>query len=117
MRTTLIAVVALAGCMDVGMPGDPGEGSGSNGGSGSDHGSGSGSGSGGVDPRVCERALNVPTSGRPVELMPADKLAALAADLPCVNGGPLRDVLESADTMWYSHDDIVPGYQDSFGDN
>jgi hypothetical protein len=59
----------------------------------------------------------VPLSGRPVDLMPPSRLAEIAARMPCLAPGSLRDVIESAHTFWYDKKSLTPGYQDSFGDN
>jgi hypothetical protein len=68
-----------------------------------------------VDP--CATPLVVPTGGRPVDVMAPARLAEIAARLPCVDVGRVRDAIESADTIWYDKGSLVPGYQDSFGDN
>lgn len=68
-----------------------------------------------VDP--CATPLAIPTTGRAVELMPQGELAAIAARMPCVAPGTLRDVIESPATYWYDKRSLIPGYQDSFGDN
>jgi hypothetical protein len=68
-----------------------------------------------VDP--CATPSNVPSSGRPVDVMPPARLAELAARMPCIADGWLRDTIESADTVWYDKLSLTPGYQDSFGDN
>src|SRR5262245_31807393 len=70
-----------------------------------------------IEPASCDRRVVLPPTGRPVELMTSSEIATVEALLPCVTAGPLRDMLESTDTMWYAKTDIVPGYQDSFGDN
>lgn len=54
---------------------------------------------------------------RPVDLMPADRLALVASRMPRIADPWLKGVLESPDTCWYDKHSIVPGYQDSFGDN
>jgi hypothetical protein len=68
-----------------------------------------------VDP--CATAVAIPTTGRPIDLMPADKLAAIAARVPCIATGSTRDIIESPRTLWYDKHSLTPGYQDSFGDN
>ena len=68
-----------------------------------------------VDP--CTDPVVIPTSGRAVDLMPIAKLAAIASRAPCVEPGELRDTLESTQTFWYDKHSLIPGYQDSFGDN
>ena len=57
----------------------------------------------------------VPSSGRPVELLPAGELAGYVERLPCIADGELVAILESPDTMLYTHASIIPGYQDSYG--
>jgi hypothetical protein len=81
-----------------------------------DDGDGMGSGS---DPDVdpCATAVAVPLSGRPVDLMPASRLAEIAARMPCIAPGGLRSTIESTRTLWYDKKSLTPGYQDSFGDN
>jgi hypothetical protein len=60
----------------------------------------------------------VPTgTGRPVDMFPKDRLTHLAARMPCIGDTALVSLLESMDTMWYDETVIVPGYQDSCGDN
>jgi hypothetical protein len=68
-----------------------------------------------VDP--CAMPVGVPIPGRALDLMPQDRLAQIAARMPCVPPGALRDTLESTATLWYDHASLTPGYQDSFGDN
>lgn len=66
----------------------------------------------------CDRNVQIPLGAdRPLDIMSADRLASVAARMPCVTDPYLRGILESADTMWYDKHSIVPGYQDSFGDN
>ena len=75
---------------------------------------------GGDDPRVvdpCTDPVVIPTSGRAVELMPTARLALIASRAPCLPPGELRDAFESTHTFWYDKHSLVPGYQDSFGDN
>lgn len=105
----LVAAVILAACSGVVPPG--------------------GGPAGDDDPMATPDAAEVPAvdpcatpvvpaiTGRPVELMPAAELATLAARLPCVGPGGLRDTLESPRTMFYDKTTMIPGYQDSFGDN
>lgn len=72
------------------------------------------------DPAVTDPCLTpttIPTTGRELELMPPARLATIAARLPCVPAGALRDTIESAATFWYDKTSLTPGYQDSFGDN
>ena len=96
---------------------DPGAdgGSGIGDGLGADAGAGAGGGEIG-DPAMFETDVPLDT-GRPVELMARDDLATIAARIPRVADDFVRGVLESPDTMWYDRRSIVPGYQDSFGDN
>jgi hypothetical protein len=54
---------------------------------------------------------------RPVDIMAIDRLSMVAARMPCVGDAGLRGILESPDTMWYDSKSIIPGYQDSYGDN
>lgn len=62
------------------------------------------------------RRPNVPVDGaRPVEIMPVDRLRDVASRMPQVADPELLAILESADTMWYSKQSIIPGYQDSAG--
>ena len=68
-----------------------------------------------VDP--CAVPLTIAVSGRPIELMPSDRLAAIAGRAPCVAETSLRAILESPRTLWYDKQSLTPGYQDSFGDN
>ena len=68
-----------------------------------------------VDP--CASPVVIPTTGRPIDLMPPAKLAEIASRVPCIGAGPLRDALESTQTLWYDKHSLIPGYQDSFGDN
>src|SRR5262249_43527383 len=65
----------------------------------------------------CAVPVAIPTTGRSLDLMPPDRLALLASRAPCVPPGALRDVLESTRTLWYDKKSLIPGYQDSFGDN
>ena len=57
------------------------------------------------------------TVAKPVPLMSAEKLAQLGARLPCIKDKSLRRVLEHPDTIFYDKTTMIPGYQDSFGDN
>lgn len=68
-----------------------------------------------IDP--CETAIAIPLAGRPVDIMPPARLEGFAARMPCIDHGRARDAIESADTIWYDKHSLVPGYQDSFGDN
>lgn len=64
------------------------------------------------------RAPSIPIAGsRPVDIMSRDRLTKVAARAPRIDDAWLLGVLEADDTMWYDHDSIAPGYQDSFGDN
>jgi len=65
----------------------------------------------------CAVPVEIPTTGRPIDLMPADRLAAIATRAPCLPAGHLRDLIESPRTLWYDKQSLTPGYQDSFGDN
>jgi hypothetical protein len=68
-----------------------------------------------IDP--CATPVVIPTTGRPVVMMPPARLAEIAARVPCIGPGPLRDIVESSATYWYDKHSLIPGYQDSFGDN
>lgn len=110
VRIGWVAIVALgAGC----VVGDPAGGGGDDGGD--DDAPATPDAGVVVDP--CATPVAVPTSGRPVDVMPPARLAEIAARLPCIAPGPLREVLESPDAIWYDRASLVPGYQDSFGDN
>ena len=52
---------------------------------------------------------------RPLDVMPVERLAQIAPRLPRVADDALRALLESEDTLWYDRHSIIPGYQDSFG--
>jgi hypothetical protein len=109
MRAQAITFVLLSACAaEPGGPLDP------PGGGGDGDGSGTGS-DGDADP--CATAVSVPLSGRPLDLMPPAKLADVASRMPCIAPGALRDIVESPSTFWYDKHSLVPGYQDSFGDN
>jgi len=65
-----------------------------------------------------DHEVDVPLDAdRPVDIMARSRLSKVASRMPHVADSWLHDVLESGDTMWYDHQSIVPGYQDSFGDN
>ena len=101
-----------------GLGGDPGGGA-ADGSAGIGDGLGVDAGPGGgmiADPAMFETDVPLDT-GRPVELMSREQLARVAARVPRVEDDFVRGVLESADTVWYDRRSIVPGYQDSFGDN
>jgi hypothetical protein len=69
-------------------------------------------------PMPPDYSVNVPVDAdRPVDIMPPSRLGMIAPRMPHVADPWLRDVLESPDTMWYDRLSIIPGYQDSFGDN
>ena len=73
---------------------------------------------GGAEGGATTRDTRVPVDGaRPVDIMARDRLSRVAARAPRIADPWLRAVFESVDTMWYDHGSIVPGYQDSFGDN
>jgi hypothetical protein len=116
MKGTMRAVCVLGALAAAGCSGEIG-GGGDDGGDDAPDAGGDPTPDAGDEPAACDRAVMVPAAGRPTELMPAGELAAVAALMPCVTAGPLRDVLESTDTMWYGKTHIIPGYQDSFGDN
>ncbi len=54
---------------------------------------------------------------RPVEILPESIVSDLLSRMPPVWDPWLRDILDSSDTMWYDRSVIVPGYQDSYGDD
>lgn len=54
---------------------------------------------------------------RPVEILPESKVTQILLNLPPIDDAALHDVLDSPDTMFYDRTTIVPGYQDSYGDN
>ena len=73
---------------------------------------------GGEPVAPCDAAVTVdPAAARPAAMMPADRLAHVASRLPRVACGWLHDAIEDPDTMWFDRHSIIPGYQDSFGDN
>ncbi len=56
-----------------------------------------------------------PQATRILDIMPIDRLARVAARLPALTDPALAALLESPDTLWYDRHSLVPGYQDSFG--
>ncbi len=111
MRATTIAFVLLTAC--AADPGGQGMPAGDD-----DGGDGSGSGSStDPDPDPCATPVTIPLTGRPLDLMPPARLADIAARVPCIAPGAVRDVIESPRTFWYDKQSLTPGYQDSFGDN
>ncbi|MBY0371839.1 hypothetical protein K2X33_14235 [bacterium] len=60
---------------------------------------------------------NFPLPPRPVTIMPESEVSAILAKMPVMYDPWLASVIHSRDTMWYDKKSIVPGYQDSFGDN
>jgi hypothetical protein len=72
---------------------------------------------GGAAPSPEDTRVDVPLDGRPLDIMPRTDLGDVAARMPRIADPWLRSVLESTDTLWYDRRSIVPGYQDSFGDN
>ncbi|MCB0417763.1 MAG: hypothetical protein KDD39_08945 [Bdellovibrionales bacterium] len=54
---------------------------------------------------------------RLVDIMPPDRLAQLRPRFPRVFNPALQEILDGENTLWYDALSIVPGYQDSFGDN
>lgn len=65
-----------------------------------------------------DTSVNVPVDAeRPVDIMPPPRLGMIAPRMPHVADPWLKGILESPDTMWYDKLSIIPGYQDSFGDN
>ncbi|MBA2541918.1 MAG: hypothetical protein H0V17_19895 [Deltaproteobacteria bacterium] len=69
------------------------------------------------DVDACATPVALALVGRPLDLMPADRLAAIAARVPCIAQGAIRSIVESPRTLWYDKQSLTPGYQDSFGDN
>src|SRR5690606_25086050 len=69
------------------------------------------------EPDPCATPVTVPLAGRPLDLMPPERLAEFAARVPCIVPGATRSTIESARTLWYDKHSLTPGYQDSFGDN
>jgi hypothetical protein len=63
------------------------------------------------------RAELVDPVKRPVDILPADKVSEILSRLPPIDDAWLNDVLSNSDTMFYDRSVIVPGYQDSYGDN
>jgi hypothetical protein len=111
--TTVFVLLTLGAC--AGDAVDAGDMSGGDDtGGGSDDGTGSGSDVG-EDP--CATPVNLPVTGRVLDLMPQSRLTEIAARVPCIAPGSLRDVFESMRTFWYDKKSLAPGYQDSFGDN
>lgn len=114
MRAPVVAVVlGLSAAACVGQissgddDGDDDPGSPDGGGSGDD---------GAVVPP--DTSVHVPLDAdRPVDIMPPPRLGMIAPRMPHVADPWLKGILESADTMWYDKLSIIPGYQDSFGDN
>lgn len=77
-----------------------------------------GPGGGGPTPMPAGRRAEIPVdAARPVDIMSRDHLVRVAERAPHIGDAWLLGVLESADTMWYDSASIIPGYQDSFGDN
>lgn len=65
-----------------------------------------------------DTSVHVPLDAdRPVDIMPPPRLGMIAPRMPHVADPWLKGILESPDTMWYDKLSIIPGYQDSFGDN
>jgi hypothetical protein len=111
--TTVFVLLTLGAC--AGDAVDAGDMSGGDDtGGGSDDGTGSGSDVG-EDP--CATPVNLPVTGRVLDLMPQSRLTEIAARVPCIAPGSLRDVFESMRSFWYDKKSLTPGYQDSFGDN
>lgn len=71
---------------------------------------------GAVAEAACPIAID-PDADRPLELMPRDRLAQFAQRMPVLADCAVRDLIESPDTVFYDRLSIIPGYQDSFGDN
>ncbi len=109
MRVTTIAFVVVSACAyepgQIPTDDDGGDDTG-------DTGSGSDS-----EPDPCATAVAVPLAGRPLDLMPPARLAEVAARMPCIAPGAVRNTIESSHTLWYDKRSLTPGYQDSFGDN
>ena len=108
--TAFVSIVSLTGCaFDGPAPGGPEPGDEMDGGDDID---------GGVEGSEpgCPLAID-PDARRPLALMDRGRLASFAARMPRAVDCGLRDLLESADTVFYDNRSIIPGYQDSFGDN
>ena len=66
-----------------------------------------------------EEACAVPSlsANAPLDLIEAVTKERVQEAMACIADEPLRDILESPSTVLYDKKGIVPGYQDSFGDN
>ena len=117
-RVLLASLVSgLAACVGAAPEGGVGDDDDDDVGIEADAGGGGGSDAGPVA-ASCQDSAQVPLgAARPVDIMAASDLAAVIARMPCVVDPWLVGILESADTMWYDKRSIIPGYQDSFGDN
>lgn len=118
----LITSCAVSGPNDRDDDGEGTTGAGASGSSGTDSGAGAGattssSGSGAGTPgEACAHPSLDPNAARPADMFSVSELTDLAARLPCIEDPALVEILESADTMFYDKNSIIPGYQDSFGD-
>jgi hypothetical protein len=52
-----------------------------------------------------------------LQLLPPARLQAIKAKLPVVEDATIAAIFKGDRTIWYDHTAIIPGYQDSFGDN
>lgn len=57
------------------------------------------------------------SASAPLDLVDSGIRNRVQEAMACIADQPLRDILESASTVIYDKTGIVPGYQDSFGDN
>lgn len=107
MRSTVFALSLLSACVgQISSSGDDPPG---------DPDAGSPDGGTVVPP---DTSVHVPLDvERPVDIMPPPRLGMIAPRMPHVADPWLKGILESPDTMWYDKLSIIPGYQDSFGDN
>jgi hypothetical protein len=66
-----------------------------------------------------EEACAVPhfSPNAPLELLAAGTKERVQGGMACIADNEFRDILESSSTVLYDKSGIVPGYQDSFGDN
>lgn len=72
------------------------------------------SGSGGEEEACAVPSLSGTT---PLDLVSDDTRQRVQGAMACIADQGLRDIIESSATVIYDKSGIVPGYQDSFGDN
>jgi hypothetical protein len=115
-RLALVVVVLCAACAGDVTGGPPAGDDG--GGPASGDGGGPGPGADAAAPPP-DTTVQIPLDPgvRPVDIMPMDRLALVASRMPRVGDEWLKGILESTDTMWYDRFSIIPGYQDSYGNN